>query len=320
MTCNHETASRGVFVAEAIDNRQLCREHFRLVVRADRFPPSRPGQFVQVQCRPLDEPAGAHEVDWSADSPPALTQPELTEREPMLRRPLSLADRRDLADGGVELEFIYRVVGAGTHWLGEVRPGQKLSLLGPLGNGFTIREAKPAAVLIGGGVGIPPMIYLAHALAAAGKTVVAFSGVREASLLPLSLACDAVVHDQAKPSACVSEFAALGIPSVVATDDGSLGYHGFVSNALGEWIERTKPWPDDLVAYCCGPEALMKATADVCGAHGIECQLALERHMACGMGTCQSCIVKIRDDSAQGWSFKLCCTDGPVFNARDVLW
>jgi len=74
------------------------------------------------------------------------------------------------------------------------------------------------------------------------------------------------------------------------------------------------------VAYCCGPEALMKAVGEICITRGIECQLALERYMACGMGTCQSCNVRIRDDSTRGWSYKLCCTDGPIFDAREVVW
>ena len=99
-----------------------------------------------------------------------------------------------------------------------------------------------------------------------------------------------------------------------------MGCKGFVTDAFGRWWKGAGISPDELVVYACGPEPMMRTVGETCMAAGIECYLSLERHMACGMGTCQSCIVKIRDDSEQGWSFKLCCTDGPVFDAGDVIW
>ena len=111
-----------------------------------------------------------------------------------------------------------------------------------------------------------------------------------------------------------------GCQESIATDDGSLGRAGFVDQAFEHWLDQAGLGAEDLVVYACGPEAMMQAVAEICLLREIECQLALERHMACGMGTCQSCVVKIRDGSDRGWSFKLCCTDGPVFDARDVVW
>lgn len=312
-----ETASRGVFVGEVCRNERLCEEHALLGIRLGQFPPARPGQFVQLQCRGLDEQIGAREVRWPAEGPPQLTQPELTGKEPLLRRPFSLAAWRQW-DRGVALEILYRAVGTGTHWLWDVPVGTALSVLGPLGNGFAIRPEATHAALVGGGVGIPPMLFLAEHLAAAGKTAVAFCGVRTEGLLPLTV-CDRPGAD-GRPSRCIEEFARHGAESVIATDDGTLGWPGLVSGALAAWLDGAAPGPADLVVYSCGPEPMMRAVADLCIARGIECQLALERHMACGMGTCQSCIVKIRDDGARGWSYKLCCTDGPVFDAREVLW
>jgi len=310
---------RGTFLAEVSGNVRICEEHYRLTLRLDAFPSSRPGQFIQLLCRPAGEQVGPREVDWPKGKPPKFTQPELTSTQPLLRRPLSLAGRRD--KGGVELDVIYRVVGTGTRWLSTVKAGQSLSVLGPLGNAFAIRD-KPKAALVGGGVGIPPMLYLAEALAKAGKEVVAFCGVRTALLLPLSLKAAERALSSGRPTACVAEFAADGIDSAVATDDGSLGFNGFVSDAFRHWLDGEKIG-GDLVVYSCGPEAMMKAVGDICIARGIVCQLALERYMACGMGTCQSCNVKIRDPGApggRGWSYKLCCTDGPVFDARQVVW
>jgi len=315
--CNHTTDnSRGVFIAEVLASQQLCDEHFLLTLGVEGFPQSRSGQFVQLQCRPLGAQVDRLEVDWPADKPPSFSQPELTGREPFLRRPFSLAGARR-SGGEVELDIIYRTVGTGTAWLAGVEKGDKLSVLGPLGNGFEIREDKPAAALIGGGVGIPPMMYLAEALAAAGKQAVAFAGARNKSLLPLALTGKA---DAARPTMCAEQFAACNTPTMTATDDGSLGFAGFVSDAFARWLDGSPPAADELVVYSCGPEAMMRAVGDICIARDIECWLALERHMACGMGTCQSCIVKIRDDSRQGWSYKLCCTDGPVFDAREILW
>jgi dihydroorotate dehydrogenase electron transfer subunit len=309
--------ARGQYLATLLANQPVCRDHFRLVLGAPYLPPTAPGQFIQLQCRRLDPQTSAREVAWQSGSPPTLTQPELTNREPFLRRPLSLAGRRQTPQGA-ELDVIYRVIGAGTGWLSRAQPGEQLSLIGPLGNAFRIGPA-PRAAIVGGGVGIPPMMYLAEALAAAGKEVVAFSGARARDLLPLELTCQDP-SPAGHPLMCVREFADLGIPSVVATDDASAGFAGVVSEALRNWLSAHLPEPAELAVYCCGPEPLMRAVSEIALSRGYACQLALERHMACGLGTCQSCVVKIRDQSPRGWAFKLCCTDGPVFDAQDVLW
>lgn len=318
--CSGPTTRRGTFLAEVLRNERICEDHYRLVLAAPGFPPSRPGQFVQLQCRYPGEQVGAREADWAEGSLPRLTQPELTDREPLLRRPLSLAAVRRHAREAVELDLIYRIVGVGTRWLSSVRPGDALSLIGPLGNAFPIRPDKPRAALVGGGVGIPPMLYLAEALREAGKTAVAFSGARTAGLLPLRLLPNAGVRDDGMPSRCVAEFAEWDAEAAIATDDGTLGFAGLVSEPFRRWLEAAEVRAADLVVYSCGPEPMMKAVGDICARHGVECLLSLERHMACGMGTCQSCVVKIRDNGERKWSYKLCCADGPVFDARQIIW
>ncbi|MGA2266452.1 MAG: dihydroorotate dehydrogenase electron transfer subunit [Phycisphaerae bacterium] len=329
------TAARGVFTAEVLSNRAICREHCRLQLLLEHFPPTRPGQFAQVQCRGLEPPVSAKVTDWPADRPPRLSQAELCDKEPFLRRPMSLAGRKNRRDGQVELAFIYRIVGTGTRWLAGLADGDQISVLGPLGNGFAIRDDAPQAVLVGGGVGIPPLVYLAEALAAAGKKTVAFAGARSGDLLPLTVVPKAKIATDGTPTPCIVEFTAHGASTVVATDDGSLGYRGMVSEAFERWLTKSggqqvahPTGPGPMVVYSCGPEAMMQAVAAACQtaslrqaqAKDIECQFALERHMACGMGTCQSCIVKTKADNEAGWKFSLCCTDGPVFDARDVLW
>ena len=309
---------RGTFPTRVLDNRSICLDHYRLVLSAARFPPSQPGQFIQVRCgRP--DPAGAREVDWPAGRPPRLSQPELAGRQPLLRRPFSLAGRRDRHDAS-ELEVIHHVVGVGTAWLAELKAGAEVNVLGPLGNGFTIADDRPQAAILGGGAGIPPMLYLAEALAAAGKQAVAFAGARTGRALPLSTDPAEPPSQAGWPTMCAAEFTARGAPTVVATDDGSLGFPALVHEAFARWLERRNPPPAELAVYACGPSEMMKAVAQICLPRGIQCQLALERYMACGMGTCQSCVVRVKRDAHPGWEFKLACKDGPVFDARDLVW
>ncbi len=310
---------RGTFLAEVAANERLCDEHYLLGLRVPSFPATQPGQFVQVQCCRPDRQPGPRAVDWPADRPPRLAQADLRRNEALLRRPFSLAGRRDRS-GGAEVEILYRVVGAGTAWLESLSPGDAVSVLGPLGNAFPIRDEKPAAVLVGGGVGIPPLIYLGESLARRRKRAVAFCGVRSANLLPLRLRQPPPPPTSAQPAPCVEEFAANGIDAIITTDDGSLGVRGFVHEAFERWLGAAGPPSDQLVVYACGPEPMMRAVGEACIARGIDCQLALERHMGCGMGTCQSCVFRMRSENERGWEYKLVCADGPVFDARDIVW
>jgi dihydroorotate dehydrogenase electron transfer subunit len=314
--CNSATKKRGVYEGKVSANEKLCEEHWRLRLRVEGLPPSRPGQFVQLQCRPLREQVSAREVDWTEGKLPQFTQPELTDKEPLLRRPLSIGGRRDEGTTA-ELDLIYRAVGTGTTWLSGVQAGETVSVLGPLGNAFPVSRHKPRAALVGGGVGIPPMICLADAIGQ-GKEATAFCGVRSEHLLPLALT-DRPDAD-GKPAACAAEFVRSGATTVIASDDGTVGYEGLVTDALVHWLRSEAIPTEELVVYCCGPEPMMRAVGDLCIELGVECYLSLERIMACGMGTCQSCVVKIRDDSDQGWAYKLCCSDGPIFPADSVVW
>jgi dihydroorotate dehydrogenase electron transfer subunit len=309
-----------VFTAEVLANERICDEHYRLILELPAFPPTQPGQFVQLLCRPPGEPASPQPVQWADGQAPQFAQPELLGRQTILRRPFSIAGRRNHAGGPVELDIIYRTVGVGTRWLSNVQAGAALSVLGPLGNAFNIHADKSAAALVGGGVGMPPMLYLAEALAAAGKRTAAFSGARTADLLPRGLLPAAQVSADGSPSACIAEFAAFGVDAAVATDDGTLGATGLVSDVLARWLDGGHARAEDLVVYSCGPEPMMRAVGEICIARGVACQLSMERVMACGMGTCQSCVCKVRADSADGWEYKLCCADGPIFDAREIVW
>src|SRR5689334_1238487 len=224
-TIEMKRPNRGQFVCTVAANIPLCREHYRLVLRLGQFPASRPGQFIQISCRNLHDDY-AREMEWNWDDCRHAPEhgPELLGPLAMLRRPFSLAGRRDVA-GGVELDIIHRVVGVGTSWMSELAAGDQVSVLGPLGNTFTLPAADQVALLVGGGVGIPPMLYLAEALA--GRRGVAFCGALSRDLLPLTITRPP--NASGEPSDCINEFSRHGIPSVITSDDGSVGMQGYVT-------------------------------------------------------------------------------------------
>src|SRR5581483_3361681 len=211
----------------------------------------------------------------------------------MLRRPFSLAGRRDLP-GGVELDLIHRVVGVGTEWLSHLAVGDQVHVLGPLGNQFELPAQNTTALLVGGGVGIPPMIYLASRLA--GRKAVVFSGALTRDLLPLTINPDgATGPDDATPRMNIGEFSQFGVPAVITTDDGSYGFRGFVTQALEAYLqgEPGRPRPGNAhraedgpaphgpaIIYTCGPEPMMKRVADIAARFKLPCQIAVERAMA----------------------------------------
>jgi dihydroorotate dehydrogenase electron transfer subunit len=304
---------RAHFTAHVKANASLCREHYRLTLGLDVFPETEPGQFVQLLCRDADAHLSDEiELEWEPGQLPDVRGQELLSPLAMLRRPFSLAGRRDSADG-VELDVIHRVVGVGTEWLSQLRPGDEVSVLGPLGNRFELPRADGTGLLVAGGVGIPPMLYLAEKLE---RRAIAFCGATTKDLLPFDLV--EVAEDPLKPALRVAEFARHDLPAVVTTDDGTYGFRGFVTQALERYLDSTDVDPGSFTIYTCGPELMMKRVAQIALQRGIPCQVAVERAMACGMGTCQSCCIKLREGA--DWRYRLACTDGPVFAAGDLLW
>lgn len=313
------TSRRGIFRATVTTNAPLCDEHFRLeLALAGDFPPTRAGQFVQLMCAEPEADLAPKAIDWPEGKPPQIDQPELVHDAALLRRPFSLAGRRAGDDGTVRLEIIQRVVGVGTGWLAKLRPGDAVDVLGPLGNTFTYPDNMTRAVLVGGGVGIPPMLYLAAELAKRKIPTTAFVGATSARLLPLTISRGVDVSSAGWPGSAVAEFMHVGAEAAITTDDGALGLAGRVTDALWPWIDREAE--ATTVVYTCGPEPMMRAVAAGCVERNLACQVAMERQMACGMGTCQSCVCKTRAATAPGWQYKLVCTDGPVFDGADLVW
>ncbi|MCL2577118.1 MAG: dihydroorotate dehydrogenase electron transfer subunit [Defluviitaleaceae bacterium] len=207
----------------------------------------------------------------------------LEKGEMLLPRPISICD----IDSNT-LEIVYQVVGKGTKVMSEMLPGQCLKILGPLGNGFKIETGQRVA-LVGGGIGVPPLFLLAKTLVANGMKVNAYLGFRTAPIL-------------------AERFQTVAENVFIATEDGSVGHRGFITEILQSSNEKY----DEI--FACGPLPLLRALAEFSQATEIPCQVCMEERMACGLGTCVGCVVRV------GESYVRICTEGPVFSANEVNW
>ena len=234
-------------------NEPLARQVFRMRLLGDTSAITAPGQFVD------------------------LALPGF-----FLRRPISICDYD--ADG---LTIIYKVVGKGTAALSRLAPGAELDALSGLGNGFDTQKSGEAPLLIGGGVGVPPLYALAKRLLAEGKCPTAVLGFNKA---------DEVFY--------AGEFENLGVRTIVCTADGSVGVRGFVTDAIATLSGYS-------FYYACGPEPMLRAVHALCPCGG---QLSFEERMGCGFGACMGCSCKTK------YGNKRICKDGPVLDKEEIVW
>ena len=236
---------------EIVKNEALTADVYKMELAGDTSAVTAPGQFVNIKLEGK-----------------------------FLRRPISV---NDCVDG--LLTIIYKVVGEGTAQMAKMTPGEKLDILTGLGNGYDLAEAGEHPVLLGGGVGVPPLYMLAKQLIAAGKRVSVVLGFNKAAEVFYA-----------------EEFAALGCDVTVTTADGSYGVRGFVTNAMD-------------VAYThvctCGPEPMLKAVYKACTTDG---QFSFEERMGCGFGACMGCSCKTIT------GYKRICKEGPIMRKGDILW
>jgi len=206
--------------------------------------------------------------------------------DPLLRRPLSIHKTDD--SGGVAL--LFEVVGRGTLWLSQRAPGDFVDLMGPLGNGFVVKPEAKWLLLVAGGIGIVPLAFLAEEATRLRRVVTLLLGARQVSQL------------------CPGSQLPNGISIVRATEDGSEGRKGLVTDLVGEFAGQADQ------VFACGPAAMYQSMV------GLDCltdkstQVSLEERMACGMGACYGCTVKTR------MGLKQVCQDGPVFELSDIVW
>ncbi len=212
--------------------------------------------------------------------------------DPLLRRPLSIMSAEP--ESGI-IEMIYKIAGRGTALLSNKKTGQNLDIIGPLGNGFPELPQSHSALVVGGGVGIPPLIFLTQRLCQRDNVAVtAFIGAKTGQ--------DIV---------CPERFLINGAENVLcATENGDTGVKGFVTEALNDFLNKHSV--DTPVIYACGPEQMLKAVARIGKSRSIPTFVSLEEHMGCGVGACLGCVV----DTVNG--YKTVCSDGPVFNTADL--
>lgn len=215
---------------------------------------------------------------------------------PLLRRALAIYRIGRSGDGKSAVFFLIKVVGDGTRQLASLRPGDRVSLIGPFGNGFDLERARNRInFLVVGGSGIASVYLLAERLIRHGEEVHLLYGVLSA--------CDLVGLD---------DFERLEIPIAVATEDGSQGFHGLVTQAFLEYLGRFPA--DKSNIYTCGPNPMMQAVTELANSAGIPCQISVESKMGCGFGVCLGCSVMTKSAN------RLACKDGPVFDATDFVW
>jgi len=295
----------------------ICREHVEVELVLPEFPASNPGQFLQVQC--ADEvDATPTTLTWLADEFPSPPFGDRQRPQAFLRRPFSIADQCRDESGQNHLCIISRTVGVGTGWLERLRPGQTLNITGPLGHGFDIPGPDVPVVCIGGGGGIPPLLYLARRLHELGhRDVTTVFGATTRELLPLRLSGEPATDGT--PRRCVDFPAGAPFEAIITTNDGSLGMAGLVTDALHRWCVQLKTRQGRPTTLACGPEPMLREVAGLTRKFNLDCQLCIERTMGCGLGACLSCVVRVADSTRpDGWRWALACSDGPVFD-RDAL-
>lgn len=266
-----------------------------------RLPPNKM-QCSTVKVIHQEEVHGGYRVLW-LDAPgiAPLVQPGqfLHIRVPhmeesVLRRPFSVYRTE-----GPVVQILYKGVGKGTRTMTYLRPGDVLSVIGPLGHGWPAIQDGRFPVLVAGGYGMAALYLQARTLPAPG--VAFFGGKTQPDIL------------------CVDEFEALGWEVRIATQDGSLGHAGIVTDVIDAWWEERPPDAPRIEAFACGPNAMLHAVAQRAIKRDWTAWVSVDRNMGCGVGACLTCVLKVRSEDGE-WAWKRSCKEGPVFECRDILW
>jgi dihydroorotate dehydrogenase electron transfer subunit len=333
---------KGPFEATVVFNKPLHQKFYRLGLQfagagAEAFAKTRPGQFAQFDLSNIALPATEAIPDQLQDA---------AARQILLRRPFSFArvakevipsahpaaghlihpaapKTAPHGTGKIVVEVVYCVLGPATLRMTTLVKGNPINIIGPLGNGFTVPAGKKRALLVAGGMGSPPLEHLAQVLTTEHPTMdaIAFVGAKTKEDLPFEKPLDNLSREI---GFWLKEFGRYSISSFVATDDGSAGFKGLVSNCFLDWLSQLSQNsisfnPAEAIIYACGPKPMLAGIAKLARDKKIDCQVSMEEMMACGIGLCQSCAVKCKAATGEE-VYKLCCKDGPVFDAKDIVF
>lgn len=235
-----------------------------------------------------------------------------------MRRPMSVM--RINADAGT-FDVLFKDVGEGTHRLAHQPVGAELNALGPIGQCFTPDSSRPRALLIGGGVGIPPMLQLATTLSAQGNPpALVIMGSEVPFPFDDARASESIAGIELESPRCVPELRDAGIASRLASGEDYDGcFRGFVTDLARAWLSALETSAlDDVAVYACGPNPMLYATAKLAAEFELPCQVSLEEFMACGVGGCAGCTVLVNEDGED--AMRRVCVDGPVFQGNQIQW
>ncbi len=251
---------------EIISNKVVGEGYYRMALRSRRLvKEALPGQFVHIRVG--------------------------SGYEPLLRRPISIHS----LDDKETFSILYEVVGSGTEELARKKAANTIDVIGPAGNGFEFYEGKKRLILVGGGIGVAPLLFAAQ------------EGLRRR--MDITMLIGAKDRDRLL---CVADFKTLGCAVETSTDDGSAGRQGYVTDLLEEAMVGGGAGPASI--FACGPKPMMRRAAVTAGLYEVPCQVSLEESMACGIGMCLGCAVMTIE------GYKRVCADGPVFAAREIAW
>ncbi|HSB69804.1 MAG TPA: dihydroorotate dehydrogenase electron transfer subunit [Candidatus Methylomirabilis sp.] len=263
-------------------HRRISTGYRHLGLHAPGFPAAfQAGQFVMVR-------------------PPWLADPFLPRAFSIYRISSSSVDPPADRPGPV-VEILYKVLGKGTQYLSRMEAGQAVEVLGPFGNSFTLPPADGLAVLVAGGIGVPPIAALAAQIRNSKFEIrnldVFLGGKTSEDIL------------------CVKDFEEAGATLHIATEDGSLGAKGLITDLLEPYLITHHVLRSTL--YTCGPPGMLAAVGRLAAERRIPCQVSVEANMACGFGACMGCAIEVQGPDRR---YKLVCKDGPVFDSREIVW
>lgn len=280
--------------AKVLSNDKVAEGFYRMRIESAYLAKNtKPGQFIEVRC--------SDDVD------------------PLLRRPLGA--HRISRDG---IDILYEVVGKGTEILARKKKGKDLDVIGPLGNGFKFNHP---AILVAGGIGVAPLVALAEKLShrsprpawneGRGRQVAGHKKNKGTHVI--------IGAKKGSHILCEKEFKNMGCDVKIATEDGSKGHKGLATDLLKN-ILLTMQDASGMTLYACGPTGMLKAVAAIAKDKNIPCQVSLEERMACGVGVCLGCPVKVKNQFTNderrttNHEYKMVCKDGPVFDAEEIAW
>ncbi len=277
--------------AKVVYNKRVKENYFKIILDAGQIArQALPGQFLNIK---------------------------ITDAvEPFLRRPFSI--HRVRVSG---IEILYEAVGKGTEILSQKKPGEYLDVIAPLGNGFTLPTTYYSlpAILVAGGMGVAPLIFLAEKLA---EIKYQKSNIKNLVLIGAKTK---------KEILCEADFMKLGCEVKISTDDGSRGFRGKITDLFKTLLPTY--YSLSTVIYACGPKPMLKEIANISSRYKIPAQVSLEEHMACGIGVCLGCVIKVKTQNSRQrrgsskaaklktqFEYQRVCREGPVFGANQIVW